>query len=57
LFRQGVTSETLGLAPAWYIQRNSGFVLKKLKPAEVKVDLKVIAIFVSSFYKRFFYID
>jgi hypothetical protein len=36
-------SETFGLAPAWYIQRNSGFILKKLKPVEVNVELKVLS--------------
>ncbi len=39
---QGRVSETFGFAPAWYIQRNSGSILKKLKPAEVNTDLKVL---------------
>ncbi|UJR23979.1 hypothetical protein I4U23_026945 [Adineta vaga] len=37
----GQVSETLGFAPAWYIQRNSGFILKKLKPPEVATDLDI----------------
>ncbi|CAF2442124.1 unnamed protein product [Rotaria sp. Silwood2] len=37
----GTISETLCFAAAWYVQRNSGHVLKKLKPAEVNVDLKI----------------
>ncbi|CAF4682036.1 unnamed protein product, partial [Rotaria sp. Silwood2] len=37
----GTISETLCFAAAWYVQRNSSHVLKKLKPAEVNVDLKI----------------
>ncbi|CAF2325373.1 unnamed protein product [Rotaria sp. Silwood2] len=34
-------SETLGFAPAEYIQRNSRHILKKLKPTEVNINLKI----------------
>ncbi|CAF2979044.1 unnamed protein product [Rotaria socialis] len=37
----GLVSETFGFAPAWYVQRNSGVILKKLKPTEVNVNLKI----------------
>ncbi|CAF1099753.1 unnamed protein product [Rotaria sordida] len=37
----GKISEIFGLAPAWSIQRHSGLILKKLKPAEVNVNLKI----------------
>ncbi|CAF2957169.1 unnamed protein product [Rotaria sp. Silwood2] len=37
----GKISETFGFATAWHIQRTSGHVLKKLKPAEVNVNLKI----------------
>ncbi|CAF3796637.1 unnamed protein product, partial [Rotaria sp. Silwood1] len=37
----GKISEILGFAPAWYIQRNSGYILKKLKPTEINVNLKI----------------
>ncbi|CAF4415916.1 unnamed protein product [Rotaria sp. Silwood2] len=35
-------SETLGFAPAEYIQRNSSHILKKLKPTEVNINLKIL---------------
>ena len=31
----------LGNAPAWYVQCNSGFLLKKLKPVEINPNLEV----------------
>ncbi|CAF1279597.1 unnamed protein product [Adineta steineri] len=37
----GLVSETLGFAPAWYIQRNSGLVLKKLRKPEVNTNLEI----------------
>ncbi|CAF4764426.1 unnamed protein product [Rotaria sp. Silwood1] len=37
----GKISETFGFASAWYIQRTSGHVLKKLKPTEINVDLNI----------------
>ena len=38
---QGKVSETFGFPPAWYIQRNSGLILKKLKPVEIITDIEV----------------
>ncbi|CAF1407596.1 unnamed protein product [Adineta ricciae] len=37
----GKASETFGFAPAWYVQRNSGLILKKLKPAEIITDIEI----------------
>ena len=38
---KGFISETLGIAPAWHIQRNSGVFLKKIKKPEVITYIKV----------------
>ena len=38
---KGFVSETLGIAPAWQVQRNSGVFLKKIKKPEVITYIKV----------------
>jgi len=40
---QDLVFETFGLSQIWFIQRNHGILLLRLRPIEIDVDLKVLS--------------